>query len=82
MSDEVPSVWLDDLGPPVAKIERVGRWMRVIWISDGPCRYGPDGYGWLRLGERRAVKKAERELRRYMRREERSREVLTVVAKP
>jgi hypothetical protein len=54
--------------------------MRVIWISDGLCRYGPDGYGWHRLGERRAVKKAERELHRYLLREARSRDVRTVGA--
>jgi hypothetical protein len=74
----VPDAWRGSLGPPVAKIEQTGRWVRVIWISDGLSRYGPDGYGWHRLGERRAVKKAERESRRYLRREERSRNALTV----
>jgi hypothetical protein len=52
---------------PEPRIERVGRWTYRVWIADGICSYGPDGYGWLVLGQRRAHRKVVRVLRRYLR---------------
>jgi hypothetical protein len=66
---EPPPPW--DYGPPTAEIEQTGRWTYRVAILHGPMSYGPDGYGWLRLGRRLAERKGRRELARYLRREAR-----------
>jgi hypothetical protein len=57
--------------PPRAEIEQVGRWIYRIAIIHGMMSYGPDGYGWHRLGRKHAESKARRELARYLRSEAR-----------
>ena len=59
---------LDD-EPPRAEIEQTGRWTYRVLVIHGLMGYGPDGYGWLRLGRRWAEAKARRELARYVRNE-------------
>lgn len=51
---------------PEPRIERVGRWTYLVWVADGMMSWGPDGYGWLVFGRRRAHRKAARVLRRYL----------------
>jgi hypothetical protein len=64
--------------PPMAKVERLGRWWFLVYVSHGITRYGPDGYGWHVLGERRAHAKARAVLREYVEREGRHADVRTV----
>lgn len=71
--------WSDPLeSPPEAKVERLGRWWFRVYVSHGLSQYGPDGYGWHVLGERRAHRKAKAVLRRYVERERRHATVETV----
>lgn len=67
--------------PPRAEVTRVGRWTYRIVIVLGICCYGPyDGYGWTRIGRARAERKAEREMRRYLRDKAWRREVFEISA--
>lgn len=54
--------------PPVITVRRLGRWRWGVHITHGMMAYGPEGGDWTRFGERRAIRKGERELRRYLRR--------------
>lgn len=50
---------------PRAEVTQLGRWLYRVTIVDGLMVYGPDGYGWRRIGRGRAVRKARRGLARY-----------------
>lgn len=63
---------------PEAEIQQVGRWTYRVSVSHGLLTYGPDGYGWHILGRRRAERKAERALARYIRKQAREAEVVVV----
>jgi hypothetical protein len=65
---------------PYASIRRAGRWTYLVQIRHGFMTYGPDGYGWIVLGEKRARRKARRELDRYNRNEARRAQVEIVEA--
>ena len=55
--------------PPYATLTSLGRgWWRIA-IHHGLLLYGPGGCGWTRLGRRRAIHKAQRELARYIKRQ-------------
>ncbi len=56
------------LTPPYAHVEQVGRLTWKIWIETGTGRWPHESDVWYRLGERRAWRKARRELERYMKR--------------
>lgn len=72
-------VWSDPwMEPPEAKVERLGRWWYRVYVTHGLMQYGPAGYGWHVFGERRALTKARRVLRKYIEREQRSADVRTV----
>ncbi len=75
---EPPKPLIDPDEPPTARVTRVGRWRYRIEINHGGLAYGPDGYGWHRLGHGRAMRKANRELARYLRREEREANAITI----
>jgi hypothetical protein len=71
--------WVDPYdSPPEARVERLGRWWFRVYVTHGLSQWGPDGYGWHVLGERRAHAKARRVLRRYVDREARRADVQTV----
>lgn len=67
MSELSPPPWEEAVEPPHAIVEQSGRWIYRIYITDGLMQYGPNGYGWHRLGRQRAERKARRELARYNR---------------
>lgn len=52
---------------PYAEVKRYGEFTYTVKIIDGFMAYGPDGGHWFVLGRKRAERKAERELRRYLR---------------
>lgn len=56
---------------PYAEVEQVGRWTYRVKVRDGMLTWGPDGHGWHVFGRRRAHRKAERVLRRYLQGQER-----------
>lgn len=62
---------------PVDDMLPFGRWR--IYLTNGWVRYGSDGWGWLRWSYRAARRKAERELRRKVRKD-RSLELRTALA--
>jgi hypothetical protein len=52
-----------------AVVQQISRHQWRVYIATSPLTsYGPHGYGWLRLSEPAARRKAARELRRYRRR--------------
>lgn len=51
---------------PYAEIEQYGRWTWIVSVHHGPIQWGPDGVGWFVLGRRRAERKAQRALARYV----------------
>jgi hypothetical protein len=71
--------WTDPYdSPPEAKVERLGRWSFLVYVTHGLSQWGPDGYGWRVFGERRAHAKARRVLRKYVDNEARKADVQTV----
>ncbi len=59
MTDEEPTA-------PHAEVEQVGRWTYLVSVHDGLTVWGPAGIGWRVFGRRRARRKAEKVLLRYV----------------
>lgn len=52
---------------PHAVVLQTGRWTYRVYVADGISQWGPDGYGWIVWGRRRAERKGRKVLARYLR---------------
>ena len=73
----VPAVDLEKWNPAHAEVQQVGRWRYSIWISHGLTRWCGE-LGTYRFGYKRAVKKGERMLAKYLLMEQRRKNVTEI----
>ena len=78
MSEPLPPPNYLDECEPEARIEQAGRWTYSVYVTHGLMSIGPNGLPWLRLGRKRAERKARRELARYKRQEARRKAAWTI----